>query len=104
MIGIKGMEKEALTRLRKMDVGGVLEIVTYKRNRGIIILKEENDFYKVKEFGYHEEIFADLDEARLKKLLQKIAKREFPRSQQIRLYEHLSLGNHLISENPEIRI
>ncbi len=73
---------EALQRLEP-DQG--LELLCYKRNRGVTVIRTGSGRYLVRERGYQEqELEVEADE--LPKLLKTIAKREFPRSRKVRLY------------------
>lgn len=104
MITIGNLKSEVKKRLKIFQLGNVLEITTYKRNRGIVIVKIEEEVFSFKEFGYEVLSVEHIGLEELLKLIQKRAKVEFPRSQQIRLYTHDSLEAHLISENIAIRI
>jgi len=60
-------------------------VLSYKRNRGVSIIKQDRSGYFVKERGYeNQEIH--VEERQLKKVLQSIMKREFPRSRKVRVY------------------
>lgn len=72
-------------RLRKLPLGHYMDLQTYKRNRSLIIAKMDEDDLLVIENGYFKERFRVRPE-KLKKLLKTLLKREFPRSQKIRLY------------------
>jgi hypothetical protein len=63
-----------------------MEILSYKRNRGIEILLRDSDTIWVRERGYVEEEYL-IDREGLPKLLKSLLKREFPRSRKIRLYQ-----------------
>ena len=71
--------------LSKCGVGEGIELSSYKRNRGVSILRREAGSFLVRERGYlDQELVAAL--AELPKLLNGIVKREFPRSRKLRLY------------------
>lgn len=63
-----------------------LEILTYKRNRGISILMLASGNLAVRERGYAENEW-EVGPEDLQKLLKSIAKREFPRSRKVRIYQ-----------------
>ena len=63
-----------------------MEILTYKRNRGVTIIKIDEETLSVQERGYEKNTF-QIDVSELAKLLKSIAKREFPRSQKVRVYQ-----------------
>jgi len=63
-----------------------VEILTYKRNRGVTIIKIDHDTVSIQERGYEEKTFL-VDIKDLTKQLKVIAKREFPRSRKVRVYQ-----------------
>jgi len=75
----------ALSRLKKLPDGATLELLTFKRDRGAAV-RRTGAVYEVREFGYRNE--NSVEDARgLKKRLKTILKREFPRSNKVRLRE-----------------
>ena len=91
-------------KLPCLEVGEALEVLTYKRNRGILIEKKEKDAYLLEEHGYKKENYGILDQNTLLKKVASILKREFPRSQQVRLYHHKKERDVRIKDHPDIRI
>ncbi len=75
-----------LERLNKLQKGQCLDMRTFKRNRSVAIVCTGEDNFKVIERGFHEETWDNLTAENVKKLLKTLLKREFPRSNQIRLY------------------
>ncbi len=71
--------------LRSREKGGV-EILSYKRNRTVAIIKEGNGKVTVREKGYRNNEWV-LTEEELPKKLKSIFKREFPRSRKLRLFK-----------------
>lgn len=63
-----------------------VEILTYKRNRGVSVLRLDTGRLLVRERGYEEHL-QEIDEKELGKVLKSIAKREFPRSRKVRVYQ-----------------
>ena len=82
MIRLEAIPKELRRRLPKMEAGAAVEILTYKRNRGLIITLRADETYHIREHGYHREEFEAIGQPALLKLVARIAKREFPRSTQ----------------------
>lgn len=78
--------KKITTTLSKLEPEQGLEILSYKRNRGIEILLRDSDTVWVRERGYAEEEYL-IDMEGLPKLLKSLIKREFPRSRKVRLYQ-----------------
>ncbi len=81
--------KDCLQALKKTEIQGGVELLSYKRNRSIAILRIGNDCFLVKENGYVVEELAT-SMAKLTKILKVRIKREFPRSRKIRLFRFSS--------------
>jgi len=77
-------------RLNKLPVGHYLDLRTYKRDRSVIIVKLEDDNFLVVENGFYQERF-EVDSRSLRGLLKNLLKKEFPRSNKVRLY---SMGEY----------
>ncbi len=88
MIRLDRLKRQPEMRIEKLPVGGAIEVLTCKRNRGITIPKEADGMLLVREHGYHEEVYPPVTLAGPDKPVAKIAKREFPRSTNIRIYTH----------------
>ncbi len=86
LINIQTAIKRVEQIIRKIDPPHGVEILTYKRNRGISIIKIDDENLSVLERGYEENTFQTTT-AGLAKLLKSIAKREFPRSRKVRIYQ-----------------
>jgi len=86
LVNIESAIKQVLQIVKKLDPPQGVEILTYKRNRGITIIKIDEDTLSVQERGYEESIF-QVAMADLGKQLKTIAKREFPRSRKVRVYQ-----------------
>ena len=72
-------------RLEKLPLGHYIDLKTYKRNRTVIIVKVDEKKLLVIENGYFKDRFL-ITPDKLKKLLNILLKKEFPRSKKIRLY------------------
>ena len=77
--------KNVTERLEELPVGHYLDLRTYKRNRSVIIVRQSKEEVLVIESGYFQERFK-LKKEKLKKLLKTLLRKEFPRSNKIRLY------------------
>jgi len=86
LINIQSAIKQVQQIVRKLDPPHGVEILTYKRNRGITIIKIDEETLSVQERGYEENNF-QVSMDGLAKLLKSIAKREFPRSRKVRVYQ-----------------
>ncbi len=86
LVNIDTALNDVLRRLRKMNPPGGVEVLSYKRNRGVDILLNPEGTVTVRERGYVEqELVVPLDE--LQKTLKPIFKMEFPRSRKVRVYQ-----------------
>jgi hypothetical protein len=85
-----------IEQLQKLPPGHAIDLRTYKRNRSVLIVKDAADRYAFQEDGFFQETF-EVPEDRLKKTLKTLFKKEFPRSNKIRLYK---LGQYS-QRNPE---
>ncbi|SFR10517.1 hypothetical protein [Desulfoscipio geothermicus] len=77
--------KTLIEKAKKLPIGHYLDIRSYKRNRTVLLIKEEDDLFLVIEDGFFREEFR-VNLAKLKKLFKVILKKEFPRSHKIRIY------------------
>ena len=92
MIDISGAVPNILTRLKKLPVGQGLELLTFKRDRGVRILRAGEDQFSVTEFGFHAEtVRADLKG--MKRIIKTVLKREFPRSNKVRILPLAGVGD-----------
>jgi len=86
MIDIASAIPTILTKTKKLPVGQGLDLRTYKRDRSVAIKKIEADTFEIQENGFEKNRF-ESDHKGLKKLLKTLLKREFPRSNKIRVYD-----------------
>lgn len=85
MIDKAGAVPTIMTRAGKLSIGSGLDLRTFKRDRSVVITRVNEDRYEVTEDGFERNRFA-CDHKGLKKLLKTLLKREFPRSNKIRVY------------------
>lgn len=78
--------KKIMTGLEKLPLQQGYEVLSYKRNRGLDLLRLETDLILIRERGYREAEYR-VRMADLEKLLKSLFKYEFPRSRQLRLYQ-----------------
>lgn len=86
LLNIQSAIKQVRQIIDKLDPPQGLEILTYKRNRGITIIKIDDDTLSIQERGYEDNTF-QVSMDGLTKQLKSIAKREFPRSRKVRVYQ-----------------
>jgi hypothetical protein len=85
LVNIEHILSKVLRTLEKMAPPQGIEILSYKRNRGVAVLRQENDTLLVRERGYDEKEYS-VNIQELPKLLKSLLKHEFPRSRKVRLY------------------
>ncbi|MFW5490119.1 MAG: hypothetical protein ACNI3A_17140 [Desulfovibrio sp.] len=75
-------------RMAGLPVGHALDMRTYKRDRSVVLVRQDGDRDSVLiiENGFAQERFC-VPLGKLDKALKKILRREFPRSTKIRLYD-----------------
>ena len=84
LINIQSALDRVFQILKKTPTSQGVEILSYKRNRGITIIKQD-DYYRVSERGHHSrDCVSEPDQ--LPKLLKNMIKKEFPRSRKLRIY------------------
>lgn len=84
LINIDTVIQETRRYLKKIIAPGGIELLSYKRNRSIAIIKENSDMYHIRENGYEtEEVLVSATQ--LNRELKTRIGREFPRSHKVRL-------------------
>jgi hypothetical protein len=78
--------ESVLRKLKKLPVGHCIDLRTYKRNRSLLIIHYQSEDFTIFEDGY-ETIEHNVKLKEVRKLLKTLFKREFPRSNKIRMYE-----------------
>ena len=74
-----------LKRLENLPVGHHLDLRTYKRNRSLIIVKQSANELLLIQDGYEQHRYETTVD-KFEKTVKPILKKEFPRSNKIRLY------------------
>ncbi|MFV0421484.1 hypothetical protein [Oleidesulfovibrio sp.] len=87
MVPLNSAVQEVLRRLKKLPDGGAVDMRTFKRDRSVMVQKCGNGTYRIVQDGFEQRTFADVPEAKLKKQLQSLLSKEFPRSNNVRLYQ-----------------
>jgi hypothetical protein len=85
MIDKTKLIETVLQRVAHLATGHYLDIRTYKRNRYVVIVKSAGEEFTVIVDGYRRERI-QVNSGKLEKALSTIFRREFPRSNKIRLY------------------
>ena len=76
-------------KLKKLPVGHCLDMRTYKRDRSVVIRKEDEENFLFIVNGFSKERIT-VSVKKIERTLKSLLKKEFPRSNKIRLYD---LGN-----------
>jgi len=90
LVPLDSARSQAMRLMKKMHPPEILALLSYKRDRGLIILIRGNDEYEVREYGFNNQETV-VKKERIGRLLKTIIKREFPRSHRIRLLKLASL-------------
>ncbi len=86
LINIQSAIKRVQQIVSRLDPPHGVEMLTYKRNRGVTIIKIDDETVSIQERGYEEQtLLVEISE--LGKVLKTIAKKEFPRSRKVRVYQ-----------------
>ena len=85
LINIDSVRNRTITTLLKLPPEAGLEILSYKRDRGVSVLRLSKGEFRVIERGYCEQELR-LAPEELAKALKTIIKREFPHSRKVRVY------------------
>lgn len=84
LVSIDSLLRQVLQMVKKIEPPAGLEMLTYKRNRGIAVTVMKNEEYRVREYGYEEQELVVHDDE-LARILKPMIKREFPRSRKVRI-------------------
>ncbi len=84
LVNIATILADTKRALKKIAPPGGIELLSYKRNRGIAVIKRDRNLLELREHGYKDQEFK-IHPDRLAKELKAMIKREFPRSRKVRL-------------------
>lgn len=93
LINIESALQEALRIITVCPAGSGIELMSYKRNRSVALIRSSDKSVILKENGYIDRT-TDLEISALKKKLKAAISREFPRSRKIR-FHRFSSANEL---------
>ena len=85
LVNLESALRKAVNSLRKCDPGQGLEILSYKRNRGVSIIRTSTGGYRMTERGYLDQEM-EISQKQISRQLKSAMKREFPRSRKVRIY------------------
>ncbi len=86
MLEVTALIPAVLAKLDKLPKGHAIDLRTYKRNRSVIIRKEDEESFYFVENGFYQDQFT-VPKDKVKKTLKKMLKKEFPRSRKVRVYD-----------------
>ena len=86
MIEKRNLISNLLRRLQALPDGHCLDVRSYKRDRGFMLIRLDADTTRVVEDGFEKQRL-DVAAGDLKKTLKEMVKREFPRSNKLRVYD-----------------
>ena len=101
MLDISALIPAIQAKLDKLPPGHALDLRTYKRNRSVIIRRENEDLFLVVENGFYRDRFT-VPGDKIKKTLKKMLKKEFPRSRKVRVYD-LGQWDGEMDEPPKLK-
>jgi hypothetical protein len=85
LVNIESVQQRILDQLKKTPEGQGFEILSYKRNRGISLIRTGTNLVNVRERGYRERRIT-VTLTVLPKILRSMMNTEFPRSRKVRVY------------------
>lgn len=85
MINISTAIPNILSKLKKMPTGHYIELLTFKKDRSITMVKMANRQLLIIQEGFEQKKF-EIAPEKLKKTLKTLLKKEFPRSHKVHLY------------------
>jgi hypothetical protein len=86
MIDINTAKSSIQERLERLPMGHCLEIRTYKRNRRVLFQRDGEGTWRAFQDGFDRQVYEDVSRDKLRKLIQNLLRKEFPRSSKIRIY------------------
>lgn len=85
MIAAASLASELQSRLKKMTTGDVLRVRTWKGDRGFAVTCTGDGLFSLEEDGFQAQHLDGLTRQSVLKAAKPIARREFPRSNKLRL-------------------
>ena len=80
LLDIKNFTRTPIDKIKKMSDGDRIELLTYKKDRKVVLVKKDAHLYDVLQDGFETKEFHDVEEPKLEKLLKQLQRIEFPRS------------------------
>lgn len=91
--------------LKSMPIKDAVEVKTYKKDRGFVLYRNDEDLFSLIEFGF-ENISEEGEQHQISKLIKKVIKREFPRSNQawVQFYQQVEHPLKLKNKQPQMQL
>lgn len=89
LVNIDTALRDAVRIISKCPENSGVELLSYKRNRTVALIRLSDSTIHIRENGYIVEE-SDIDMSELQKKLKTIIKREFPRSRKVRFFKFSS--------------
>lgn len=86
LINIETALRDAIRLIDKAQIDSGIEIMSYKRNRSVALVRLSSDRVLLRERGYVVDD-AEVDLRQLSKKLKAVFKKEFPRSRKVRFFK-----------------
>jgi hypothetical protein len=90
LVPIDSLRRQVLRIADKCVLHGGVELLSYKRDRGITLVRQDEDDFLVIENGFEQQEVV-VDRSGLPRILKTLFKREFPRSHKVRLLKFTTL-------------
>lgn len=79
-LNLKDYRRYISKEIVKLNIGYKIDFFTFKKDRKISILRVSEKSYKIIEDGFKQREFENIDISQLEKIMEKLRKIEFPRS------------------------
>ena len=99
LLDIKHFTKTPVGKLKNLNIGDEIELLTFKKDRKIIIIKKADHTYDVVEDGFEMKEFPEIADSKLEKILTQLQRIEFPRSHKFFMEIFPSPKNEEYSKN-----
>lgn len=86
LVNIETALKDSIRLISKSPINGGIEIMSYKRNRTVALIRLTDKRVLLVEHGYAD-AETEINYEQLSKKLKSVLKREFPRSRKVRFYK-----------------
>lgn len=86
LVNIDNILQETLRAIKNCPANSGIELMSYKRNRSISLIRLSDTTYLFEERGYQDQQ-KTIEHDQLSKMLKQACKREFPRSRKVRMFK-----------------